>query len=200
MLSALKRTWAVNLQMRQGIWRKQETGLRTQELAGKTVGLIGMGHIGQRVARMLTGFDTNTIYHDVIRLPEEQEHELKLQYLPWEDLLRRSDIISLHCSYSPHRGPLITRKELAMMKDRVIIINTARGKLICQADLEEALRSGKVGACGLDVFEEEPLEAESPLWDMENVVITPHNSFVGEGNEERLWGAIKWNLEQEGVI
>ena len=174
MLAALKRTWAVNLQMRQGIWKKQETGLQTRELAGKTVGLIGMGHIGQRVARMLIGFDTKTIYHDIVRLPAEKERELKLEYVSWEELLQRSDIISLHCSYSPGRGSLITRKELAMMKDQVILINTARGKLICQADLEEALQSGKIAACGLDVFEEEPPAEAFPLDGLDNVLVSPH--------------------------
>ncbi len=174
MLAALKRTWAVNLQMRQGIWKKQETGLQTRELAGKTVGLIGMGQIGQRVARMLIGFDTKTIYHDIVRLSVEKERELKLEYVSWEELLQRSDIISLHCSYSPGRGCLITRKEMAMMKDQVILINTARGKLICQADLEEALQSGKIGACGLDVFEEEPPAEAFPLAGLDNVLVSPH--------------------------
>ncbi len=174
MLAALKRTWAVNLQMRQGIWKKQETGLRTRELAGKTVGLIGMGHIGQRVARMLIGFDTKTIYYDIVRLPVEKERDLKLVYVSWEELLQGSDIISLHCSYSPGRGSLITRKELAMMKDQVILINTARGKLICQADLVEALRNGKIGACGLDVFEEEPLAEALPLDGLDSVLLSPH--------------------------
>ena len=174
MLAALKRNYAVNSQMRSGIWKKQETALTTHEMYGKTVGLIGMGNIGTRVARMLSGFDAKIIYTDIRRLPFDEEDRLGAVFCDFEELLCKADIISLHCPYDAAKGYLIAEKEIEQMKDGVVLINTARGKLVRQKAVEEALEKGKIAAVGFDVFEEEPLCGGEALLESMNAYLSPH--------------------------
>ena len=119
MLSALKRSYSVNLLMRKGIWKKQATGLTTHELTGKTIGIIGMGSIGQAVVKMLAGFDVDILYYDVVRLDEGLEKQLRITWASFPEVLSKADILSLHCAYDEKVGYLITEKELASMKDGV---------------------------------------------------------------------------------
>ena len=178
MLGTLKRAYAVNLQMRQGGWKKQATGLTTRELSGKTIGIIGAGSIGQAVIKLLSGFQVDILYYDPYRLPSEKEEELGITYMDLEDLLAQADLVSLHCAYDPEKGYVIAERELSLMKDGAVLINTARGRLVKEAALITALESGKLSACGIDTFEEEPPAGVSRLASYDQVLLSPHVAGV----------------------
>lgn len=174
MLAALKRCYQINKQVRSGIWKKQATGLKTGLISGKTIGIVGMGNIGKKVAHMLSGFDAKIVYYDAIKMTDEEESEYKVSFVSLDEMLKNSDIITLHCPYNPSEGPLFGREEFSKMKDGAVIINTARGKLIDQASLVEALESGKISTCGIDTFEEEPLSNDCPLYKYDQALLSPH--------------------------
>lgn len=178
MLSTLKRSFHVNLQMRKGIWKKQATGLTTHELSGKNIGIIGMGSIGQAVARMLKGFDVNIYYYDVVRLDEALEKQLGITWAEFPALLGKADILSLHCGYKEETGFLITEKELALMPEGSILINTARGKLVKEKALIEVLESGHLSACGIDTYEMEPPSGITALAAFDQALLSPHIAGV----------------------
>lgn len=176
MLSCLKRIPAIDKQVRQGIWKKQETGTSCHELYGKTVGLVGMGAIGRQVAEYLHVFGAKIIYTDLYRLPLEQEERLEATYVPsFEDMLQQVDILSFHCPLTPENKEILNEKTLSIIKSDAIIINTARGKLIDETALFHALKEGRVRAAGLDVHYEEPISiSNQPLSTLDNVILTPH--------------------------
>lgn len=175
-LACLKRIPMIDNQVRQGIWKKQETGTSCHELYGKTVGLVGMGAIGRQVAEYLHVFGAKIVYTDIRQLSSEQELKLNATYLPaLEDMLPQVDILSLHCPLTPENNGFINKETLSLMKGNTIIINTARGKLINEADLYNALRSGVIRAAGLDVHYEEPIKLENHMLSkLDNVILTPH--------------------------
>lgn len=174
-LASLKRLPQVNQQTHQGVWKKQQTGVTTQELKGKTVALVGMGNIGRLVAKMLQAFDAKVVYTDVLRQPAETEQRLGLDYCDsFENLLSKSDILSFHCPLIPGNTDILNRSTLALMKRGAIVVNTARGKLINPDDLYEALSSGHLSAAALDTHYEEPIQGHYKLADLENVILTPH--------------------------
>lgn len=178
MLACLKRIPAIDKQVRQGIWKKQETGTSCHELYGKTVGLVGMGAIGKQVAEYLHVFGAEIVYTDINRLPAELEQRYNASYIPLlEELLPQVDILSLHCPLTADNKEFINKKTLALMKKNTIIINTARGKLIDEPALYHALKEGRVCAAGLDVHYEEPISINNHLLStLENVILTPHIS------------------------
>mgnify|MGYP003292303099 CR=1 FL=1 len=175
-LACLKRIPMIDKQVRNGIWKKQETGTSCYELYGKTVGLVGMGAIGMQVADYLNVFGAKIVYTDIRQLSSEQELKLNATYLPTlEDMLPRIDILSLHCPLTPENNGFINKETLSLMKRNTIIINTARGKLINEPDLYNALIEGKVSAVALDVHYEEPIKVENHLLSkLDNVILTPH--------------------------
>ena len=173
-LAALRRLTIVNDEVRSGIWSKQDNGLQSNELAGKTVGLIGAGNIGRHAARMLSGFACNLIYYDMYRLKPETEEQLNLTYKPLDEVFAQSDIISLHCPLTDETRGIINAQTLAKMKDGTVIVNTARGELIVEKDLADALRTGKIKAAGLDVFCAEPPIMDNPLFAFDRVTASPH--------------------------
>ncbi len=144
-----------------------------KELNQSILGIIGMGRIGQAVAKRAKGFGMKILYHNRNRVSEDIERELSAKYVSFEELISRSDIISLHCPLTQETFHLIDKEEFQMMKDGVIIINTARGPVINEKELVNFLKSGKVMGSGLDVFEREP-EVEEELLHMKNVVLLPH--------------------------
>lgn len=172
-LAALRRSYFVNRQIRSGIWKKQETGLTTHELAGKTVGVVGMGNIGRKVARRVAAFDARILYYDAYRLNPEDEAALGVEFCSMGDLLAHADVVTLHCPANGD-GPLIGASELARMRDGAIIINTARGSLVDMDALVAALNSGKLAAAGIDVFDSEPIAADHPILACDNAVLSPH--------------------------
>lgn len=139
---------------------------------GKTIGIVGMGDIGGAVARRARGFNMRILYHNR-RRNEVLEKELGAEYRALDDLLREADFITLHVPLTPETHHLIGRRELEMMKSTAVLINVARGEVVDEKALVEALRSGKIAAAGLDVYENEP-EMSPGLAELENVVLTPH--------------------------
>ena len=191
MLMCLKNSIAVSGSMTKGEWKKQKFGISNHELYKKTVGIIGMGNIGKRVAKMLKSFDCEILYYDSFRLSKEDETKLGVRYCDLEVLFSSSDILSLHCPYDKKTGAIISAEQIKMMKDGVIIINTARGKLIKQEDLILALQSGKILFCGLDTYEEEPLCGDNELRKMNNVILSPHIAGLSYESYDRMFsGAI----------
>jgi len=144
-----------------------------QEIAGQKLGIIGLGRIGQAVARRALGFGLQIFYYDPNRLSEEKEKELQVTYLPLDDLLKTADIITLHASLNPSTYHLINREKLALMKKTAILINVARGPIVDEVALAEALKNGQIWGAGLDVYEREP-EIEKALLSLDNVVLLPH--------------------------
>jgi D-3-phosphoglycerate dehydrogenase / 2-oxoglutarate reductase len=142
------------------------------ELSGKTLGIIGFGYIGRLVARRAQAFEMKVVAYDPYVLAEIAE-EMGVALLSLDELLAKADIISLHSVITPETLNLINAETIAQMKDGVIIINVARGKLIDEQALADALQSGKVAAAALDVFQKEPPEG-SPLIGLPNVLHTPH--------------------------
>lgn len=155
------------IEMKNGKWPKKEYS-NGFELTGKTLGLIGYGNIGKEVAKRANGLGMKVIYWT---LSEKDDNG----YTDFDDLLTSSDIISLHVPFDKEKGALISKTEFAKMKDGAILINCARGGVVNESDLLEALNSGKIRAAGLDVFENEPpTEKQKELLTHEKVCLTPH--------------------------
>ena len=170
---------------KEGNWN---TGLRetpSWEITGKCIGIIGMGAIGQRVAQMLVGFDCDTVYYKRHRLPAELERELHTRYLPLNELLQISDVVTMHNSLNNSTIGMIGREQLAMMKPSSFLINTTRGACIDQQALYESLIDGRIAGAGLDVLAQEPTPRDNPLWQLNNVVITPHQSGISQESVTR---------------
>lgn len=144
------------------------------ELTDKTVGIVGMGRIGQRVARRLQGWDCKLIYHDVATFPSALEEALHLTRVGLDDLLRTADIMTLHVPLTRQTKGMISDREFNLMKPTAVLINACRGPVVDEAALIRALQARKIMAAGLDVLEEEPTPANNPLLDMDHVLITPH--------------------------
>lgn len=176
MLASLKRIPLIDRQVRNGIWKKQETGTSCHELYGKTVGLVGLGAIGRQVAEYLNVFGAKILYTDVQQLSPEQEQKLNVTYIPsFEEMLSQVDILSLHCPLTNENKEMLNEQTIFMMKPNAIIINTARGKLINELALYHALKEGIISAAGLDVHYEEPISTDKHLLStLDNVILTPH--------------------------
>lgn len=195
-LATLKRLPQINAQLHNGVWKKQLSGVSTNELYGKTVGIVGMGHVGRLVASMLRPFEAKVIYTDIVRQSEEVERELGITYCDsFETLLPLADILTLHCPMVSENLEAINARTLAMMKPGAIIINTARGKLINPNDLYEAVTSGHIRAAALDTHYEEPIKEGYRLAELENVIMTPHIGGLSyEAFEAMMVGAME-NIE-----
>ncbi len=147
---------------------------QTYELTDKTVGIIGLGRIGQRVARRLQGWDCNLVYHDTAKFPPVVEEALNLTKVSFDELITTSDIITLHVPLTRGTTGMISDREFDMMKPTAVLINACRGPVVDEAALIRAMQQKKILAAGLDVLEQEPTPADNPLLDMDNVTITPH--------------------------
>lgn len=174
-LASLKRLPQINAQTHNGVWKKQQVGVTTHELKGKTVGLVGMGNIGRLVAAMLQPFGVKVLYVDVFRQNEKVENDLALTYCEsFETMLPQCDILSFHCPLTKENTDMLNKETLSMMKQGAIVVNTARGKLINPDDLYEALKSGQLSAAALDTHYDEPLKEGYELAGLDNVILTPH--------------------------
>ena len=175
MLAALKRLPQINAQTHNGVWKKQQVGVTTHEVKGKTVGLVGMGNIGRLVAAMLKPFGAKVFYTDVFRQNEEVENDLAITYCErFEAMLPHCDILSFHCPLTMENTEMLNKETLAKIKQGAIVVNTARGKLINLDDLYDALKSGRLSAAALDTHYEEPLKEGYKLAELDNVILTPH--------------------------
>ena len=172
---ALARYIAIsNVTMRNGEWNKKK--YEGSEIAGKTLGIVGMGRIGRSLATKAVALGMKVVYTDLFG----KQDSLSYDFLSTEELLKTSDFISLHVPYDKAQGSLIGAKEFALMKDGVFLIDCARGKVVEEAALLEALNSGKVAGAGLDVFEQEPTHNQE-LVNHPSVCATPH---IGAATKE----------------
>ena len=193
MLAVYKRVSQSLEGARDGRWQAPaKTGRYGQlyELTHKTVGIVGVGHIGSFVARRLRGFDTTTLYHDVRGLPPETERELEVTRVPFDELLERSDIVTAHMPLNSATRGMFSTREFNLMQPHAVFINTCRGPVHDEDALIAALNDGEIRAAGLDVTEIEPTPADSPLLNVENVIVTPH---IAGSTEERVDRAIEFS-------
>jgi len=167
MFAVARQTVNIDRAVRAGEWPRA----MVQQLHGKTLGVIGTGAIGREVARLGAG-----IGMDVIAWSFNQRGDYS--WVTFEDLFRRADVVSVHVRQSPETVGMIRAEHFAMMKPGAIFINTARGRIVVEKDLVDALRSRRIAGAGLDVFETEPLPADSPLRLLPNVVLTPHAAGI----------------------
>ena len=161
------------------------------ELAGKTMGIIGFGRIGQCTGRIAGALGMKVIACDEI---QNDEGRKIASYVSREEIFARSDVIALHCPLFPETQGIINRESIAKMKDGVIIINNSRGPLIVEQDLTDALNSGKVYAAGVDVVSVEPIRGDNPLLKAKNCIITPHISWAPKESRSRLMDIAVENL------
>lgn len=160
------------------------------ELAGKTMGLIGLGDIGSQVAKIALAFGMKVIAYRKHPAPADG-----IEMVSLDDIFTRSDVISLHCPLTDETREIINRNSIAQMQPGAIILNTGRGPLIHEADLAEALRSGTIAAAGLDVLSVEPPKADNPLLSAANCIITPHVAWATFEARKRLLQMVADNLE-----
>jgi len=174
-LAVYKRLVVADTKMRQGIWL--QWGLRSTsfELCGKTLGLVGFGRIGQAVAKRAHTFDAKIVYHDTfIPTPPAEAKVWGVESVGLDDLLRRSDIVSVHVPMTDETRKFMNAARFAQMKRSAVFINTSRGVVVDEPALIRALQDKVIAGAGLDVFEKEPIQPENPLLTMDNVILTPH--------------------------
>lgn len=165
-----------------GTWRKGEMGV---ELSGKVLGLVGLGSIGSEVARLAKGFGMKVQAYDPYA-PREHANQLGVKLVELEELLRTSDFISIHVPLTPETRGLIGKEKLDLVKPGAFLINTARGGIVDEAALYEALKTGKLAGAALDVFEKEPPPPDHPLFTLDNFVATPHIGGSTDGAQLRI--------------
>jgi len=164
------------------------------ELAGKTMGIIGYGRIGKGTGRIAQALGMNVIAYDQYKDQSLESNTMK--YVELDQLMAKSDVIILHCPLFESTKGIINKNTILKMKDGVMIINNSRGPLIVEADLAEALNSGKVGAAAVDVVSTEPIKIDNPLLKAKNCIITPHISWAPKESRERLMNIAIENLKQ----
>lgn len=161
--------------VRSGKWKSSRFGEEEEhEIAGKTIGIIGLGMIGRTLARRLAGFEVKLLYTDPVRPSAEEAAKLNVEYRELDDLLRESDIVTLHAPFDATTHHMICDRTLALMKREAVLINCARGELVDEAALYRALKDGRIWAAGLDTYDPEPPKPDNPLYTLSNVVLTPH--------------------------
>lgn len=163
----------IDRRTRTGNWNKEDARGMHRSLQHKTVGLVGFGAIGREVAKRLRAFDVNVLYYDPIRAPAHVELTLGVSFTEIDALVREADIVSLHLPLLPQTADIIDAKRIGAMKRGAVLINCARGGLVDEFALAEALKAGRLYGAGIDAFSQEP-PVGSPLLDLDNTVVTPH--------------------------
>src|SRR5438046_6305776 len=177
MLAALKRLVPFHNDVVAGKWRVGNFAeTRVFELAGKTLGIVGLGNIGKKVARRAVAFDMDVQYYDIARLTEDAEDALGVRFVLFAELLRTSDVVSLHVPLDATTRAMLGARELAMLKPGAILINTCRGPVVDEDALLKALTAGQIAGVGLDVLVEEPPPPRHALFTLPNVTLTPHSA------------------------
>lgn len=185
-----------NAEVKSGMWQKSKDFCMFThpliELKDKVFGIVGLGNIGKSVARAAKAFGMNVIAY----APRKHEGGEKFaEYVSFDELLKRSDVISLHCPLLPETRGLINKESIEKMKDKVILLNAARGPIIVEEDVASALESGKIYAAGVDVVNREPILADNPLLKRENCIITPHIAWAATETRKRLIDIAAKNIE-----
>jgi D-3-phosphoglycerate dehydrogenase len=168
-------------------WDHRLAPLPVLHVRGQTLGLVGFGHIAKCVAHKMSGFDMTILAYDPY-VSDEAMASAGVCAAALDDVLSRSDFVSLHCPITKDTYHLIDERELRLMKSSSVLINTARGAVVNETVLVAALREGWIAGAGLDVFEQEPTDPGNPLFTLDNAVVTPHISSSVEGAGERCWG------------
>ncbi len=175
--------------VRAGRWRGNATP-EVHELRDRQMGVVGFSNIGKKTARLAQAFGMKVVYYDLVRHSEAEEDALGVRYRLLKELLMESDVVSLHVSLNETSRGLIGAEELALMKSSAILVNTARGPVVDEAALIDALRERRIWGAGLDVFEQEPPEPDNPLFELDNVTLTAHLAGpTQESNTARLRNA-----------
>ncbi|HET9924382.1 MAG TPA: 2-hydroxyacid dehydrogenase [Methylomirabilota bacterium] len=176
-LAVLKRVVRFHNDVVAGKWRVGGfDDQRVYELSRKTLGIVGLGNIGKKVARRAAAFDMAVQYYDIARLTEAEEDVLGVRFVLLPELLRTSDVVSLHVPLDDSTRHLLGAREFALMKPGAILVNTCRGPVVDEAALYAALKGGQVAAAGLDVLMDEPPVKDHPLFTLPNVTLTPHSA------------------------
>ena len=173
-LALYRRLVEINPLTKQGNWYSWNFRSSSYEMYGKAHGLIGMGNIGYETAKRSAAFGTNIVYCDKRRLSGKKEKEINAQFVSLDKLLQVSDIISIHVPLLPETEGLIGATEFKQMKNNAILINVARGGVVNERDLYEALIEGRISGAAIDAWESEPVRADHPLLALDNVLATPH--------------------------
>ena len=166
------------------------------ELGSITLGIIGCGSIGQEIARLAGAFGTRVLYHNRNRLPEETERELELEYSSFEGILGSSDVLSINVPLTDETRGMIGADEISTMKKGAVLVNTARGGIVDEHALADALRSGHLRGAAVDVYENEPDLSGCPLLGIDNVILTPHSSGVSPDMFKRIPVKVMENLNR----
>jgi glyoxylate reductase len=200
-LDVMRRVSEGDRTIRNGNWKKIYGAYDYvgTDLQDKTLGIFGMGRIGSALAKRAKSFDMKIIYHNRNKVSKTKEKTLEAKYVTFEKLLAQSDIISIHVPYSKSTEQLFDKKIFRKMKNSSFLINTARGKIINENHLIEALKSKIIAGAGLDVFESEPIGKNHPLTKIKNVVLAPH---IGSSTKETRLKMTKMTIEnlQLGIV
>jgi phosphoglycerate dehydrogenase-like enzyme len=165
-------------------------------LAEKRVGIVGMGRIGREVAKRLQGWQVEIVYHDLRRLPPEEERRLSATYRELDELLRTSDVVTLHVFLSEGSRHLIGQRELGLMKPTAVLINTSRGGVVDESALWRALAERRLYGAGIDAWQEEPTPPDHPLLTLDNVLVTPHMATANRDAVVKKSQAVYANLQR----
>lgn len=201
-LAFYRRMVEMDYNVRHDGWKAIDSGATTYTIHGKTAGIIGLGNIGQRTARLLAAFGARLLYYDPYPPPAAVEQELGIERRALDDLLRHSDIVTLHVPLNEATQGLINKRALGLMKPTALLVNTCRGAVIDERALTAALQSRQIRGAALDVLENEPPLPDNPLLKLDNVLFTPHTAGVtydtwprrGEfifANLQRVWNGEK---------
>jgi D-3-phosphoglycerate dehydrogenase len=196
MLAATRHLAFGHAELKRGIWRGFPLPRESLMISGKTVGIVGFGAIGQRVAQLLSGFGCRILYTKRTPLAPEAGRALNAESASLERLLAESDIVSLHCPLTEETAGMIDREALRKMKPSAILVNVARGGIVDEAALYDALKNGELRAAASDVFEIEPLPADSPLLSLDNMVVSPHLAALASDNFDPVVNRIIANFER----
>jgi lactate dehydrogenase-like 2-hydroxyacid dehydrogenase len=183
MLALYKHLTEAHNALKAGRWIHDQLRPIALMLQDKRIGVVGMGRIGRLVARRLQGWEVELVYHDIRRLPADEEARLGATFLPLDDLLRTADVVTLHVFLGPGAHHLIGEREFGLMKPTALLINTARGEVVDEAALYRALRDGTIMAAGIDAWTEEPTPPDNPILALDNVLVTPH---MATGNRDAM--------------
>ena len=193
-LELLCRVSDYNKTVKEGDWVKSRTfsyfPIPLYELSGKTIGLVGLGSIGSRVADIAIAFGLKVLVYKRSKLSDK-----RIEQVTFDELLKRSDIVSLHCPLNKESEKLMDKNAFNKMKDGAVFINTARGGIVDEIALRDALISGKLLGAGLDVLTKEPMDKDCPLINIENCIITPHIAWAGLETRKRLMGVVDSNIK-----
>lgn len=177
MINAARKLHLADRFVRDGQWTEAGTWVAQRfmgyDVSYKTMGIVGLGRIGQHMAKRAKGFDMDVRYFDLHRQPQA-EKELGVRYVEMDEILAQSDFIALTCALTERTHKLIDAEAIAKMKSTAVLVLSARGGIVDEAALYDALANGRLGAAGLDVFEQEPVQPDNPLLKLENVALSPH--------------------------